>query len=77
MNTCNSKNFILIQQYFEMRKRGIAALRENNEEPYPHKFHVSTSLSDFIDKYNGLEIGQHVNDVTVSVAGKQQDRPIK
>ena len=61
---------VLFQQYYEMRKRGIAALRENNEEPYPHKFHVSISLSDFIEKYNGLEIGQHLNDVSVSVAGR-------
>ena len=52
-----------------MRKRGIAALRERGIEPYPHKFHVSLSLTDYIEKYGNLEIGAHLNDVTVSVAG--------
>lgn len=37
--------------------------------PYPHKFHVSMSLPDFVAKYNSLEAGQQLTDVTVSVAG--------
>ena len=59
------------QQYFEMRKRGIAALRDKNEEPYPHKFHVSISLAEYVEKYRDLETGQHLTDVQLSVAGRR------
>lgn len=37
--------------------------------PYPHKFHVSISIDGFIEKYNSLEPGQHLDDVEASVAG--------
>ena len=37
--------------------------------PYPHKFHVSIGLQDYIAKYAGLESGQHRDEETVSVAG--------
>ena len=37
-------------------------------EPYPHKFHVSISLEDFIEKYKDVKNGEHHADV-VSVAG--------
>ena len=50
----------------------MAALKSNGESPYPHKFHVSTSLTDFIEKYNTLADGEHHDDV-VSVAGRLKD----
>lgn len=37
--------------------------------PYPHKFHVSISLADFIEKYKDIKDGEHHPDV-VSVAGR-------
>ncbi len=59
-------------QYYERRFRTIAALRESkNPDPYPHKFHVSISLSEFISKYEGkVEAGQHLDNEEVSIAGR-------
>ncbi|CCF49573.1 putative lysyl-tRNA synthetase, cytosolic [Ustilago hordei] len=59
-------------QYYERRFRTIAGLRETkNPDPYPHKFHVSISLSEFIGKYEGkLEAGQHLDNEEVSIAGR-------
>ena len=53
-----------------MRSQAVAQLKEANDSPYPHKFHVSISLTDFIDKYNdSIQAGEQHEDV-VSVAGK-------
>ncbi|ORZ19067.1 hypothetical protein BCR41DRAFT_385719 [Lobosporangium transversale] len=57
-------------QYFEIRSKRVGALRANKETyPYPHKFHVSTSLPAFIEKYNGLKAGEVVDEV-ITVAGR-------
>jgi len=37
---------------------------------YPHKFHVSISLTEFVEKYTSLKDEEVSND-QVSVAGKQ------
>jgi len=37
--------------------------------PYPHKFHVSTSLPEYVRQYGGLEAGEQLKDTRVSVAG--------
>jgi len=37
---------------------------------YPHKFEVELSLAEYIDKYNHLEPGQVLTDVTHRVAGR-------
>uniref|UniRef100_H2Z669 Lysine--tRNA ligase n=1 Tax=Ciona savignyi TaxID=51511 RepID=H2Z669_CIOSA len=57
-------------QYLQIRKNTIASLRQNNIEPYPHKFHVSISLSDYVEKYNHIDVGSHLNDEKVSIAGR-------
>lgn len=57
------------QQYFKLRTQAIQAQKVSGPHPYPHKFQVTLSLSDFIDSYQHLEPGQHHTDV-VSVAGK-------
>jgi len=46
----------------------VEQLKRKGESPYPHKFHVSISLSEFIEKYHDVGDGQHHPDV-VSVAG--------
>ncbi|PNW84838.1 hypothetical protein CHLRE_03g160500v5 [Chlamydomonas reinhardtii] len=56
--------------YFENRVKYINAKKAKGVNPYPHKFHVSMSLPDFVAKYNSLEAGQQLTDVTVSVAGR-------
>jgi lysyl-tRNA synthetase class 2 len=41
-----------MQQYFELRSRQIQKLRETQDpEPYPHKFHVTQSISSFIQEF--------------------------
>ncbi|KAI2804384.1 hypothetical protein RDWZM_007802 [Blomia tropicalis] len=57
-------------EYFEIRSKSIQQQREAGENPYPHKFHVSISLTDFIAKYSDLKEEQILTDVTVSVAGR-------
>ncbi|XP_065827167.1 lysine--tRNA ligase-like isoform X2 [Oscarella lobularis] len=57
-------------QYFKIRTAAVAALKEANDNPYPHKFHVTMSLTDFIEKYDHLEAGSQVSDVTVSLSGR-------
>jgi len=59
-------------EYFKLRSKAIEELKSDPQtHPYPHKFHVSTSLTDFIAKYaDTLEDGQAVDDVEVSVAGR-------
>ncbi|XP_077977930.1 lysine--tRNA ligase-like isoform X2 [Glandiceps talaboti] len=57
------------RQFFEIRSQTIAKWKADGENPYPHKFNVSTSLTDFIEKYNQLEAEQHLDEV-VTVAGR-------
>ncbi|XP_034973528.1 lysine--tRNA ligase isoform X2 [Zootoca vivipara] len=57
-------------QYYKIRSQAIQQLRGTSEDPFPHKFHVDISLSDFIEKYNHLQAGDHLTDVTVRLAGR-------
>lgn len=52
-----------------MRLHHLQQLKESGEIVYPHKYHVSISLRDFIDKYSHLNNDQ-IHDDIVSVAGK-------
>lgn len=44
-------------------------MKKSKEHPYPHKFSVTISLEEFIEKYNDLEAGQVLEDITLNVAG--------
>lgn len=58
-------------EYFKLRSSAIAELKLKPEtDPYPHKFHVSTSLEEFIEKYNDLGVGEVKDDVKLSIAGR-------
>ena len=57
-------------QYFENRLKVLAALKSSGVNPYPHKFHVSLSLPEYINKYENLNSGEHLKDVEVSLAGR-------
>lgn len=57
------------QEYFNMRVRMIEARRAAGDNPFPHKFNVTISLTDFITKYTPLEKEQVVEEI-VSVAGR-------
>lgn len=61
-------------QFYERRCRQILRMRETrNPDPYPHKFHVSIGLPDYIEKFqNSLKEGEMLKDEkdSVSVAGR-------
>lgn len=59
-------------EYYKLRSAAVAALKEGpkGEHPYPHKFTVTSSLEDFIEKYNTLESGEVLDSVTLSLAGR-------
>lgn len=70
---CNSFFFTFLfsmQQYFKIRSQAIQALKGTAEDPYPHKFNVDLSLSEFIDRYNNLQPGDHLTDVVLNLSGK-------
>lgn len=56
-------------QYFERRVKAVKDARDAGENPYPHKFHVSSSIPDFIAKYGHLKEGEHLQTEEVSIAG--------
>lgn len=56
-------------EYFKIRLQAINQLKASGENPYPHKFNVSTSLTEFIEKYSHLSTEEIHSDV-VSVAGR-------
>ncbi|XP_046676604.1 lysine--tRNA ligase-like isoform X2 [Homalodisca vitripennis] len=66
----NAEEEISPNEYFKLRSNAVAQLKLGKEHPYPHKFNVTISLEDFIDKYSSLEPGQILEDVTLHVAGR-------
>ena len=52
-----------------MRVQHIQQMKQAGETVFPHKYHVSISLKDFIDKYSHLQ-NEEVNEDIVSVAGR-------
>lgn len=61
--------FLLLQQYYENRLKTLSSLKAAGLNPYPHKFHVSISIAEYIDKYGSLSDGAHLEDVEVSISG--------
>uniref|UniRef100_A0A673CHQ6 Lysine--tRNA ligase n=1 Tax=Sphaeramia orbicularis TaxID=375764 RepID=A0A673CHQ6_9TELE len=57
-------------QYFKIRTQAIQELKGTTEDPYPHKYHVDLSLTEFIEKYNHLQPGDHLSDVVLNVTGR-------
>merc|ERR1719348_2979761 len=58
-------------EYFKIRSRAVEELKETKDtHPYPHKFHVSTSLTSFLSDYSSLTDGQTLTDKEVRTAGR-------
>lgn len=59
-------------EYYKLRSSAIAALKNGPSEghPYPHKFNVTISLEEFVEKYNTVNSGEVLDSVTCSVAGR-------
>ncbi len=58
------------REYFKIRTQMISNLKSANESPYPHKYHVSSSLSEFIQRYNYLDPGQILDSDVHSLSGR-------
>lgn len=58
-----------MQEYNKIRTKALAQLKSEGFNPYPHKFHVSISLEEFIEKYSSISAGETLSDVHVSVSG--------
>ncbi|KAE9332940.1 Lysine--tRNA ligase [Phytophthora rubi] len=56
--------------YFANREKALEELETQGVNPFPHKFHVSTSLAEFHAQFSDLEAGSHAADTVVSVAGR-------
>lgn len=56
-------------EYLRLRIRHVNKLKEADENPYPHKFHVGMSLQEFIERYNDMESG-NILEEEVTVAGR-------
>ena len=53
-----SEEDISPNEYFKLRSAAVEELKNGSNHPYPHKFHVNTSLTEFIEKYTSLEAGE-------------------
>ncbi|XP_011268034.1 lysine--tRNA ligase isoform X1 [Camponotus floridanus] len=57
-------------EYFKLRSN-IVSLLKTADQPYPHKFDVSISLTNFIEEYSKkLKNGEQMKDTIESVAGR-------
>ncbi|KAL4712936.1 hypothetical protein ACJJTC_012006 [Scirpophaga incertulas] len=59
-------------EYYKLRSAAVTALKtgSKNDHPYPHKFTVTISLEEFIEKYNNVGSGDVLENVKLSVAGR-------
>lgn len=48
----------------------MSQLKAVGEHPYPHKFHVSTSLEEFIERFSHVKEGEILQDEIHSIAGR-------
>ena len=56
-------------QYHEMRLRAIETARSSGRNPYPHKFHLTMYLPEYVAKYKDLEPGIKQEQAQESLAG--------
>jgi len=56
-------------QYYDLRSEAVTTLKNSGVNPYPHKFHVSISLGNFLERYAHLKDGEQSED-EVSLAGR-------
>lgn len=70
----HSKKILSIMEPEEYHTSRVALVEklklEEPESTYPHKFNIDISLGDFIKKYNHLEPGSVLSDITQRVAGR-------
>ncbi|XP_015787819.1 lysine--tRNA ligase [Tetranychus urticae] len=57
-------------EFYTLRTQMVNNLKAKGDNPFPHKYNVTISLSEFIEKYSSLSDGQVLEDQKVSVAGR-------
>lgn len=57
-------------QYFENRLKYLATQKADGKNPYPHKFFVTQTILEYIEKYESLSNGEHRESDEVSLAGR-------
>ncbi|TXG61077.1 hypothetical protein EZV62_012440 [Acer yangbiense] len=57
-------------QYFENRLKYLATKKADGKNPYPHKFFVTLTILEYIEKFESLNNGEHLESETVSLAGR-------
>jgi len=58
-------------EYFKLRSLAVEELKTDpNTHPYPHKFNVSVSLTNFLQEYEKLKDSETLTDVVVRCAGR-------
>ncbi|XVF65754.1 hypothetical protein PTKIN_Ptkin09bG0275400 [Pterospermum kingtungense] len=57
-------------QFHENRLKFLVSQKVEGKNPYPHKFFMSMSIVEYIEKYGSLGNGEHAEDVSVSLAGR-------
>ena len=66
-----SEEEISPNEYFKLRSAAVQELKKSEAtHPYPHKFHVSMSLENFLEKYGHLKDGETLDNDNLSVAGR-------
>merc|ERR1711892_4740 len=65
----NDEDNLTPNQYTEIRKKKLGEQRKEGTNPYPHKFHVSTGMQEFCDKYKDIADGSQLDEV-ISCAGR-------
>lgn len=56
--------------YYERRVKAIAPLRGDGGAAYPHKFHTSMRIPEFVQQHEQMEAGTQLTHQTVSLAGR-------
>lgn len=57
-------------KFYENRLKTITAMQQRGENPYPHKFEITMQLPAYVEKYSPIDAGAHLNEETISVAGR-------
>lgn len=56
-------------QYHERRLRALETTRASGRNPYPHKFHLTMYIPEYIAKYKDVEAGTREEQQKESLAG--------
>lgn len=56
--------------YYENRIKHIQNKMAKGLNPFPHKFAVTMTLPEFVEKYSSVEAGQQLQEETVAIAGR-------